>query len=67
MNEEKSIISKKTSCNEEGLNTKYSSASKIKVIHTMIPRLITFWRKTHHYFRTRLVGWILLMVISGLH
>jgi hypothetical protein len=67
MNEAKSIISKQVSGNEEGFNTTYSSASKIGVIHTMIPKLITSWTKTNRYFRIRLVGWILLLVINGLH
>lgn len=62
-----STISKQTSWNEEGFITTYSSASKIKVIHTMILRLITSWSKIHRYFRSRLVGCILFLVIRGLH
>jgi hypothetical protein len=34
----------------------YSNALKIKVTHTMIPRLITSWSKTHCYFRIRPMG-----------
>ena len=67
MNEAKSIISKQASRNEEGFNTTCSSASKIKVIHTMIPELSTSWSKTRCYLRTKLVWWILLLVIHGLH
>ena len=48
-------------------NATYSSASIIRVIHTMIPWLITSWSKTHCYFRTRLVGWMLLLLIDGMH
>ena len=45
----------------------YSNASKIRVTHTMIPGLITSWSKTHCYFRTTLVGWMLLLLIDGMH
>jgi hypothetical protein len=67
MNKAKSIFSKKMSRNEEEFNATYSSASKIRVTHTMIPRLITSWSKTYCYFRAELVGWILLLLINGLH
>ena len=67
MNKLKSIISKKTLWNEGEFNATYSSASRIRVIHTMIPRLITSWSKTYCYFRTKLVGWILLLLINGHH
>ena len=45
----------------------YLSASIIRVTHMMIPKLITSWSKTYCYFRTRLVGWMLLLLIDGLH
>jgi hypothetical protein len=32
----------------------------------MIPVLISSWSKTYCYFRTRLVGWMLLLLIDGL-
>ena len=33
----------------------------------MILGLITSWRKTHCYFRSRLMGWILLLMIDRMH
>ena len=45
----------------------YLNALITRVTHTMIPELITAWRKTYCYFRTRLVGWMLLLLIDGLY
>jgi hypothetical protein len=33
----------------------------------MIPGLITSWSKTHCYFRTRPMGWMLLLLIDKRH
>ena len=43
----------------------YSNALRIRVTHTMILRLITSWRKTHCYFRTKPMGWMLLLLTNG--
>ena len=40
----------------------YSNALRIRLTHTMIPRLITSWSKTHCYFRTMPMGWMLLLL-----
>jgi hypothetical protein len=40
----------------------YSNFLRIRVTHTMIPRLITSWSKTHCCFRTRPMGWMLLLL-----
>ena len=45
----------------------YSNALRIRVTHTMIPGLITSWSKTHCYFKTRPMGWVMLLLIDGRH
>ena len=49
---------------EKRVQFTYSNALKIRVTHTMIPRLITSWSKTHCYFRIRPMGWMLLLLIN---
>ena len=40
----------------------YSKVLRIKVTHTMIPRLITSWSKIHFCYRTRSRWWMLLLL-----
>jgi hypothetical protein len=47
--------------NQKRIKCTYSNVLRIRVTHTMIPGLITSWSKTHYCFRTRLMGWMLLL------
>ena len=67
MDKSKGIKSKHTSWRKRELNAHIQMFFKIGVTHTMIPRLITSWSKTYCYFRNRLVGWMLLLLIYKLH
>ena len=58
----KGIKSKHTT-KEKRIKCTYSNVLRIRVTHTMIPRLITSWSKTHYYFR----GWMLLLLIDRMH
>jgi hypothetical protein len=46
-------IRSKNPLETKGIKCTYSKVLRIRVTHTMIPKLITSWRKIHFYYRTR--------------